>query len=192
MRCLDRIVLAAGLVGLWCASLTGCTGFDLPSSDGSDWWDPGGGGGAGGGVESDYCEPIGAADTAIQQSMLQALNGYRVASGLDELLYSDTLEEAADFQARDMYARGFFDHTNPEGEGPMDRAVAAGFCSPRLVGENIAYGQQSVSEVQAGWQNSPGHNANMLRPDFVFVGMGHYAAPSGTQYWVQLFGTPFE
>lgn len=192
MRQLNRIVLAAGLLGLWCASLTGCTGFDLPSSDGGDWWDPGSGGGGGGGVESGYCEPVGVADTAIQQSMLEAINGYRLASGLDELLYSDTLEEAASFQARDMYVRGFFDHTNPDGEGPMDRAVAAGFCSPRLVGENIAYGQQSVNEVQVGWQNSPGHNANMLRADFVFVGMGHYAAPSGTRYWVQLFGTPFE
>jgi len=189
MRQLNRIVLAAGLVGVGFAALTGCTGSDLPSLDGADWnwWDT-----DGGGAQSDYCEPIGAADTAIQQSMLQALNSYRVANGLDELLYSDTLEEAADFQARDMYARGFFDHTNPDGEGPLDRAVAAGFCRPRLVGENIAYGQQSVNEVQVGWQNSPGHNANMLRVDFVFVGMGHYTAPSGAQYWVQLFGTTFD
>ena len=191
MRQLIRIAPVAGLFALWCAGLAGCTGFDLPSSDGGDWWDPGDGGG-GGGVESGYCEPVGAPDTAVQQLMFEAINTYRLANGLDELLYSDTLEEAADFQAQDMYARSFFDHTNPDGEGPMDRAVAAGFCRPRLVGENIAYGQQSVNEVQVGWQNSPGHNANMLRADFVFVGMGHSTAPIGTQYWVQLFGTPFE
>lgn len=191
MRQLIRIAPVAGLFALWCAGLAGCTGFDLPSSDGGDWWDPGDGGG-GGGVESGYCEPVGAPDTAVQQLMFEAINTYRLANGLDELLYSDTLEEAADFQAQDMYARSFFDHTNPDGEGPMDRAVAAGFCRPRLVGENIAYGQQSVNEVHVGWQNSPGHNANMLRADFVFVGMGHYTAPIGTQYWVQLFGTPFE
>lgn len=192
MRQLIRIAPVAGLFALWCAGLAGCTGFDLPSSDGGDWWDPGDGGGGGGGVESGYCEPVGAPDTAVQQLMFEAINTYRLANALDELLYSDTLEEAADFQAQDMYARSFFDHTNPDGEGPMDRAVAAGFCRPRLVGENIAYGQQSVNEVHVGWQNSPGHNANMLRTDFVFVGMGHYTAPIGTQYWVQLFGTPFE
>ena len=179
------------------AVLGGCTGGGLPAPDGGDWdwWDTGGGNGGGGGDgggESGYCEPIGTADTATQQSMLSALNSYRVANGLDALLYSDTLEEAASFQAQDMYVRDFFNHTNPDGEGPMDRAIAAGFCDPRMVGENIAYGYQSVNDVQVGWQNSPGHNANMLKNDYVFVGMGHYTSPLGVQYWVQLFGTTFD
>ncbi len=178
------------------ATLAGCTGDGLPANDGGDWdwWNDGGGsgdggGGGDGGVESGYCEPIGTADTSVQQAMLSAINNYRVSNGLDELLYSDTLEEAASFQAQDMYARDFFSHTNPDGDGPMERAIAAGFCDPQMVGENIAYGYQSVNDVQVGWQNSPGHNANMLKSDYVFVGMGHYTSPLGVQYWVQLFGT---
>ena len=89
-----------------------------------------------------------------------------------------------------MYDRSFFAHTNPDGDNPWDRAVEAGFCSPFIVGENIAAGHPSVAVVQDGWENSPGHNANMLHESLVFVGMGYYESPFGTKYWVQLFGTP--
>lgn len=183
-----RAALAA-LCGLLSLLPVGCTGSDLPSLDGFDWdwWSTGGSGG--GSTSSGYCEPIGRPDTSIQGAMLEVLNVYRVANGLDELLYSDTLEDAASYQARDLYVRDFFDHTNPDGEGPLDRAKLAGFCQPRSVGENIAMGYQSVDEVQIAWQNSPGHNANMLRTGYVFAGMGHYTAPNGVQYWVQVFGT---
>jgi len=125
--------------------------------------------------------------------MHEALNAYRVRNGLSELLYSDSLETAADAHARDMYQRDFFSHENPDGETPLDRAVAAGFCQPMLVGENIAWGQgalTTVPEVQTGWENSPDHNANMLESDYAFAGMGHYVSPASGRYWVQVFGTP--
>lgn len=173
------LALAASLCGLLSTGIVGCVpggGTGLP------------GGSITGGGDSGYCEPVGLPDTTTQQQMLTALNAYRVSSGLSELIYSDTLEEAAQSHARDMYERSFFDHTNPDGDGPLQRAIAAGFCDPRLVGENIAFGYTSVSAVQAGWESSPGHNANMLNTEVVFVGMGHYLAPTGTRYWVQVFG----
>ena len=179
--------LLVGLALLLAATGQSCTG--LPSIPGDDGDVIPGGGGP---TTSEYCEPIGTPDTNTQQDMYQALNNYRVANGLAELLYSDTLEEAAQFQARDMYERDFFDHTNPDGDNVLDRAIAAGFCNPSLVGENIAYGHHSVAQVQIGWQESPGHNANMLHTDYTFTGMGHYTSPLGVQYWVQVFGTTFD
>jgi uncharacterized protein YkwD len=145
--------------------------------------------GGGGPTTSSICDPIGTPDSVSQQQMYQALNSYRVANGQQELQYSDALEDAAQFQARDLYERNFFDHISPDGGTPWDRAVAAGFCEPSWIGENIAKGQRSVMEVQVGWQHSPGHNANMLRDIFTCVGMGHYPSPLGVNYWVQLFGT---
>ncbi|HPD29603.1 MAG TPA: CAP domain-containing protein [Phycisphaerae bacterium] len=163
--------------------LPGIGGF--PDVLGDDANDPGAG-------ASGYCEPIGTPDTSTQQQMLNALNNYRLANGLGILMYSDSLEQAAQAHAQDMHARNFFDHTNPDGKTSFDRAVAAGFCSPLMVGENIAYGQQSVADVQAGWEGSPGHNANMLHTGYAFVGMGHYVSFLGEHYWVQVFGTTFE
>ena len=36
----------------------------------------------------------------------------------------------------------------------------------RSIGENIACGQRSPTEVVRGWMNSPGHRANILKRDF--------------------------
>lgn len=180
--------LALGLL----VSLPACIGgFPLPGTGGfpdvlgDDANDPGVG-------ASGYCEPIGTPDTNTQQQMLNALNNYRIENGLAALMYSDTLEQAAQAHAQDMSFRNFFDHTNPDGDGPFDRAVAAGFCHAMMIGENIAYGQQSVAEVQNGWEGSPGHNANMLHAQYTFVGMGYYVSLLGERYWVQLFGTTID
>jgi uncharacterized protein YkwD len=174
------VSLPACLEGL---PLPGGGGFpDVPGDDGND----------SGVTDSGYCEPIGIPDTNTQQQMLNALNNYRIENSLATLMYSDTLEQAAQAHAQDMSFRNFFDHTNPDGDGPFDRAVAAGFCHAMMIGENIAYGQQSVAEVQNGWEGSPGHNANMLHTQYTFVGMGHYLSLLGEQYWVQLFGTTID
>jgi uncharacterized protein YkwD len=161
--------------------LPGIGGDEFPDVSGDDANDPGIG-------ASGYCEPIGTPNSETLQQMLNALNNYRLENGLGVAMYSDALEQAAQNHAQDMYVRGFFDHTNPDGDGPLERVTAAGFCSPALAGENIAFGQNSVSEVQSGWEHSATHNANMLHTGVTFVGMGHYRSPFGVDYWVQVFG----
>ncbi|HSW45182.1 MAG TPA: CAP domain-containing protein [Phycisphaerae bacterium] len=132
------------------------------------------------------CAGIGQPASLTHQQLFEALNQYRVENGLRPLFYSQALEEAADDQARDLWVRGFFSHTNPDGESPGDRALEAGFCH-RYVGENIAAGHTSVEQVMQAWKDSPGHNANMLDPDFVYVGMGYSFDARGRQYWAQEF-----
>ncbi|HOA75408.1 MAG TPA: CAP domain-containing protein [Phycisphaerae bacterium] len=136
----------------------------------------------------DACVQVGQPASPTHREMFNALNQYRASQGLAQLSYSKVLEKAADAHARDMYRRDFFDHVNPDGDGPADRAIDAGFCRIRMVGENIAWNQRNVHEVQVAWQNSPGHNANMVNPDFKYVGMGYYFSANGP-YYVQLFGT---
>lgn len=141
------------------------------------------------GTANDTCASVGSPSSTIQQDMFNAVNAWRQQNSLATLAYSTKLEQAANAHAHDMYDRHFFDHTNPDGEGPLDRTNEAGFCtaSSRTVGENIAWNQQTVAEVQTAWQNSTGHNENMLRPEFEYVGMGYYNSPDGP-YWVQVFG----
>jgi uncharacterized protein YkwD len=103
------------------------------------------------------------------------------------LAVDPVLTAAAQAHSADMVARAFYSHTSPEGRQPWDRAAAAG-STRRTIGENIACGQRSPAEVVDGWMNSPGHRANILKPDFTHIGVGFAGGgPQGT-YWTQLFG----
>lgn len=132
------------------------------------------------------CVEPGEPATPTHQAMFDALNAYRLEHGLSPLIYSKRLEAAADDQVRDLWQRGFFAHVNPDGKNPGQRAVAAGFCH-QYVGENLAAGQMTIANAMTAWKNSPGHNANMLEPDYVYVGVSHSVDPNGRHYWAQEF-----
>ncbi len=131
------------------------------------------------------CIQAGTPATETHRAMLEALNLYRLQNGLNPLTYSERLEDAANAHVRDLWARSFFDHVNPDSLGPSERALEAGFCH-QYVGENIAAGQRSVQAVTEAWKNSPPHDDNMLEPGFAYVGMGYFVDPTGRQYWGQL------
>ena len=84
-----------------------------------------------------------------------------------------------------MAARGFFDHTDPDGDTPWDRAAAAGISD--LGGENIARGQADAQAVMEAWMNSPGHRANILNCDYRTLGVGVHVGAGGP-WWTQDFG----
>ena len=70
----------------------------------------------------------------------------------------------------DMFARGYFAHYTPEGESPFDRMNAAGV-KYVSAGENLALAP-TLMLAHNGLMNSPGHRANILRPQFGRVGIG--------------------
>lgn len=84
------------------------------------------------------------------------------------------LTRAAQAHAEDMAARGYFSHQSPggpNGDNLAERAASAG-CAMRAGAENIASGQRSEAEVFVGWQNSPGHRANLLGGNYTDYGLG--------------------
>jgi uncharacterized protein YkwD len=179
--------------------LTGCDGLGtigLPLPAPGDDGGLSGTGSAGGNTSglntadpdvSDPCLQVGQPVSPVHRDMFDALNRYRSSNGLLTLSYSKVLERTANAHALDMYRRDFFDHQNPDGDGPWERAIAGGFCRAWVVGENLAWNQQSVAQAQTAWQNSPGHNANMINANYRYVGMGYYFSANGP-YYVQLFG----
>ncbi|MFF2997064.1 CAP domain-containing protein [Streptomyces sp. NPDC057950] len=114
-------------------------------------------------------------------------NAERAGEGLPPLLADTPLTVAAQAHSDDMVARAFYSHTSPDGSRPWDRAAAAG-SARRTIGENIACGQRSAAEVVSGWMNSPGHRANILKPDFTRIGVGLAGGGDAGTYWTQLFG----
>jgi uncharacterized protein YkwD len=92
---------------------------------------------------------------------------------------------AARMHSKDMYDRDFFDHTNPDGDGPGERIDDSGYDAWGW-GENIAWGQNSPAAVMQAWMDSDGHCSNIMNGSFTEVGVGWY---TGDQ-WTQVFGTP--
>ena len=133
-----------------------------------------------------FCIQSAEPSDTLHRSMFEALNAYRVQAGLSPLIYSRRLEMAADAHCQDMWGRRFFDHINPDGRNPGQRAALVGFCH-EYVGENIAAGQSSVPTVMTAWRNSPSHNENMLETQYRYVGMGVSTDEDGRIYWAQEF-----
>lgn len=105
------------------------------------------------------------------------------------LLVNEKLQAAAQAHATDMAERNYYDHQSLEGHSPSTRMKSAGYSS-RMTAENIAAGQQTATEVVAGWLKSPGHCRNILKPEFREIGVGvdiKLTSEKGI-YWVQNFG----
>lgn len=54
--------------------------------------------------------------------------------------------------------------------------------------ENIAYGYHSADTVFEAWRLSPGHNVNMLSPNYRAIGIGLAYSATGVPYWTTNFG----
>ena len=104
---------------------------------------------------------------------------------------SATLASVALGHASDMAEHNYFEHVDQAGRAPADRVRAVGY-RETLVGENIAYGPQSVEEVVQGWLDSPGHCENMMDARFAEMGLAYAAGQAGRRglFWVQLLAAP--
>ncbi|WP_328886865.1 CAP domain-containing protein [Streptomyces sp. NBC_00316] len=126
-----------------------------------------------------------AAGTSAQAAVLALVNQERAKVGCSPVTASAPLTSLAQNFSDDMAARGFFDHTDPDGQTPWDRAAKAGVQG--LGGENIARGQADAQAVMDSWMNSAGHRANILNCDYKTLGVGvHFG--SGGPWWTQDFG----
>lgn len=138
--------------------------------------------------------------TEVEREIHEEVNHRRSERGLDPLDWDQTVASVSRAHSKDMADRGYFAHTNPDGEGPFDRyRSVGGGC--HAYGENIAMtwvGQpveteggdvvsyETDDELAAGlveqWMNSPGHRENMLSEDWQTGGVGVYVTDEGQIY----------
>ncbi|NEE15842.1 CAP domain-containing protein [Streptomyces sp. SID7499] len=124
-------------------------------------------------------------ESSAAAQVLSLVNEERAKVGCSPVAANSALTGLAQNYSEDMAARGFFDHTDPDGRTPWDRAEKAGISN--LGGENIARGQADAAAVMDAWMNSPGHRANILNCDFKTLGVG-VELGSGGPWWTQNFG----
>jgi uncharacterized protein YkwD len=144
--------------------------------------------GAGAACQNVEQQPAARNDATVSAAVLCLLNGERRDRGLVPLKLNPRLARAANVQAQDMVARGYFSHENPEGKNSTDRIRAAGYMRSGgrwTVGENLAWGTEELSSPRGllnAWMNSPPHRANILRPAFREIGIAiAMGTPEGKQ-----------
>ena len=106
----------------------------------------------------------------LEAQMLELINAERIKRGLKTLQADPELTAVARDHCRDMLARGYFSHLTPQHQDAFDRMRRA-HVRFLAAGENIAMAR-TVPLAQQGLMNSPGHRANLLRPQFARAGIG--------------------
>ena len=136
---------------------------------------------------------LSAVGTLTVPGVIAVTNAERTAQGFFTLSLNTKLSSAAAAKLADMFAKQYFAHEGPDGTKPSDWVEGAGY-TYRLTGENLALGDFSGdTDLVTAWMNSPGHRANILKPEYteigVAVGKGMY---DGRETWlaVQVFGKP--
>lgn len=124
------------------------------------------------------------------KNFFERINAYRTQHGRGTLQIDYTLQAAAKWMSEDMATHDYHSHTDSLGRNPFKRMADFGYTAPTYKGENIAAGYTTAETVMTGWQNSPGHNANMLNTNYSVIGIGlaYNARSYYGWYWTTTFG----
>lgn len=110
----------------------------------------------------------------MEKKMVQLVNQEREKAGLKPLQVDSTLTSLAEKKSIDMAVKGYLSHKSPTYGFPEDMVANAGV-TYRICGENLA-GSQTVEKAHEALMKSPGHRANILRPEFTHIGVGIVAS----------------
>ncbi|HJU31609.1 MAG TPA: CAP domain-containing protein, partial [Hyphomicrobiaceae bacterium] len=130
--------------------------------------------------------------------IVEMTNRFRKENKLADVKPNAALTAAARAFAQYLARTGKFAH-EADGRGPDARAAEKGYALC-VIAENLALNldsrgfetRQLAHQVVEGWKNSPGHRANLVRPDVTEIGVGVARAPDRDPKFisVQLFARP--
>lgn len=144
---------------------------------------------------------------AVESLIHREINRIRPEHGAGALSSGTTVASVARAHSEDLADRGYFSHTNPDGEGPWDRyRDVDGAPACMSYGENIAMNwvdrriqtgdgtveryrtNEAVAEaVVDQWMGSSGHRQNIFRAGWTHEGIGVYLTGDGQVYATQNF-----
>lgn len=144
-------------------------------------------------ISAEEC-PFGDYKSAVVASVNAYRASARVCGGSSfaaagALSWNGALASAAEVHSNDMAVNNYFNHPDANGVRIGGRAANAGY-SYGSVGENIAAGQTSASQVVADWIASPSHCENIMKASFYDIGVSCKYNPSATYqyYWTLTMG----
>jgi uncharacterized protein YkwD len=125
-----------------------------------------------------------------EQAFVVLINNYRQANGLGPLALDWEMQSSSDWMSNDTGVKSYFSHTDSLDRNPWTRMCAFEYCYDTWMGENIAVGYSTASDVFTAWKSSRDHNVNMLGPNYVAMGISRVFVAGGPYdwYWVNDFG----
>jgi uncharacterized protein YkwD len=121
-------------------------------------------------------------------ALIAAHNRERAEAKLPPLQPNPLLTAAAGEHARDMAEHRKLSHDGSDGSDPPKRVTRRGY-RYQEVGENVAEGQTSVTQVMRTWMDSPPHRKNILG-DYTEIGVAVAPDAEKILYWCAVFGRP--
>jgi uncharacterized protein YkwD len=134
-----------------------------------------------------------AADLSIAQAEVREvshLNAQRAALGLVPVRIDSRLMAVARSRSKDMAAKDYFSHQEPDGDWAWDLMNRAGirwFAAGEIIAWNT-WGTLAESAASASkqWHDSPGHYAIIKSRDYNYVGVG-LAIDGSKKIWTAVF-----
>jgi Cysteine-rich secretory protein family len=123
------------------------------------------------------------ATLAHADDMAEMISRYRREHGLSAVKTDPQLTAVAERQAKAMAASGVMDHSVA---GSFSSRISS--VNANRAAENIAAGTKTWAETFRVWQNSPGHNANLLqaRADSVGVAVARNEQTRYKIFWAMV------
>jgi uncharacterized protein YkwD len=120
------------------------------------------------------------------------INELREETGAGRLQWSAPLAECAKQQSNRKMELRFAGHNDPGRGGVAERLTSAGIAWAQC-GENLFMEKgwdDPVSFAIVSWWYSPGHQANLLKPEFTDTGVGLAQGPDKAWFVAQIFLAP--
>lgn len=130
----------------------------------------------------------------LELTIHHLVNDERSEQDIDSLGFNEDLAYIARTRSRDMAVKGYFAHTEPDGDTYIDRLREYGYDSEHS-GENLAKPtaepgtniQKIAKRTVTSWMGSPTHRENMMKPSFNLQGIGAYVTDNNEIYITQIF-----
>ncbi len=127
------------------------------------------------------------------EQLIWYINEARRQAGLNEVVLTNLLSQAAKQHTNDMATNAFTSHTGSDGSPPYERLARVGYREGGYAGETTAWGFRTGREAVEFWLESPPHRAILLNPLATNVGVAqttNYNAPS-VWYWTAEFASTY-
>jgi uncharacterized protein YkwD len=128
----------------------------------------------------------GVEQNAYEQRVLELVNAERAKAGLAPVKYNAALDAAATEHNVQQVNTRTMAHINIGDGDPGSRIRAEGWRGSW--GENVAVGQRTPEQVVQEWMASPTHRANILNPNYQYMGVSYNSTADGHAFWAQEFG----
>ena len=114
---------------------------------------------------------------AVATATLCLLNGERADAGLAPAQENARSPAPRSSTPTPWSRNQYFEHDTPDGRDPVDRIRATGYIPTTGAGPSArtspgAPARWPRPSIVSAWMNSPGHRANILRPEFREIGFG--------------------